>query len=317
MWRKVIRPKQAERWRSDKPKKIVFFPYNIEGDEFELIDESKFESEYAKTYSLLEEFKEQLLQRKDSRKTWEEHGYPWYSLHRLGKPVNYEPDKIISQTTVKETKFALDEKSYLFPCGGVVGITPDKYDKYSLLAQLNSAAINFWIFMKGSAKRGGYYSVNVGTTESMPVKEDERLIEKGKSAYKAKDKFVEEKQSFLEWVQAEWGVDVDDLSLKTHLREYWEYDFDEFMRVAKKNKSQIDGSVKSREFRELMKEEWKSSMDTLRPLMQEIDELENEIDAIVFDLYDLTEEEVETVLDSLDTGEDEKREILEKFREVS
>jgi predicted nucleic acid-binding Zn-ribbon protein len=89
------------------------------------------------------------------------------------------------------------------------------------------------------------------------------------------------------------------------------------MRVAKKNKSQIDGIVKSREFRELMKEEWESSMDTLRPLMQEIDELENEIDAIVFDLYDLTEEEVETVLDSLDTGEDEKKEILEEFREAA
>jgi type I restriction-modification system DNA methylase subunit len=316
MWRKVIRPKQAERWRSDKPKKIVFFPYNVEGDEFELIDESEFESEYPKTYSLLEQFKDQLLQRKDSRKTWEEHGYPWYSLHRLGKPVNYEPDKIISQTTVKETKFALDEKSYLFPCGGVVGITPDEYDKHSLLAQLNSAAINFWIFMKGSAKRGGYYSVNVGTTESMPVKEDKRLIEKGKSAYKAKDRFVEEKQSFLVWVEAEWGVDVDDLSLKTHLREYWEYDFDEFMRVAKKNKSQIDGRVNSREFRELMKEEWESSMDNLRPLMQQIDELENEIDAIVFDLYNLTEEEVETVLDSLDTEQDKKREILDEFRKV-
>ena len=50
--------------------------------------------------------------------------------------------------------------------------------------------------------------------------------------------------------------------------------------------------------------------------MQEVDELENEIDAIVFDLYDLTEEEVETVLDSLDTGEGEKDRILEKFREI-
>jgi hypothetical protein len=50
-------------------------------------------------------------------------------------------------------------------------------------------------------------------------------------------------------------------------------------------------------------------------LEQEIQETDELIDAIVFDLYDLNEEEVETVLDSLDTEEDEKRPILEKFGE--
>jgi len=33
-----------------------------------------------------------------------------------------------------------------------------------------------------------------------------------------------------------------------------------------------------------MKEEWQKSMDKLRPLMNEIADLEQEIDAIVFDL---------------------------------
>ncbi len=65
-----------------------------------------------------------------------------------------------------------------------------------------------------------------------------------------------------------------------------------------------------------LKEEWENSMLTLDPLMNKIDELEKEIDAIVFSLYDLTEEEVVTVLDSLDTPEDEKNAILEKFREI-
>lgn len=50
-------------------------------------------------------------------------------------------------------------------------------------------------------------------------------------------------------------------------------------------------------------------------VQNKISSTEHEIHAIVFDLYDLTEEEVETVLDSLDTEEDEKRKILEKFRE--
>lgn len=51
-------------------------------------------------------------------------------------------------------------------------------------------------------------------------------------------------------------------------------------------------------------------------LEREIQDTENEIDAIVFDLYDLTEEEVETVLDSLNTPERKKVSILEKFEKV-
>jgi len=51
-------------------------------------------------------------------------------------------------------------------------------------------------------------------------------------------------------------------------------------------------------------------------LEEEIRETDHTIDAIVFDLYGLTEEEVETVLDSLGTKEEEKVDIMEKFRKI-
>ncbi|MBS3782584.1 MAG: hypothetical protein KGY66_06155 [Candidatus Thermoplasmatota archaeon] len=51
-------------------------------------------------------------------------------------------------------------------------------------------------------------------------------------------------------------------------------------------------------------------------LEEEIRETDHTIDAIVFDLYDLTEEEVETVLDSLDTDEKEKVDIMGKFKSI-
>jgi len=52
-------------------------------------------------------------------------------------------------------------------------------------------------------------------------------------------------------------------------------------------------------------------------LEEEIRETDHIIDAIVFDLYDLTEKEVETVLDSLDTDEGDKVDIMGKFREIN
>lgn len=52
-------------------------------------------------------------------------------------------------------------------------------------------------------------------------------------------------------------------------------------------------------------------------LEEEIQESNHQIDAIVFDLYDLDEDGVRTVLDSLETPEDEKSDIMYKFRQVS
>ncbi|OKY78296.1 MAG: Type II restriction enzyme methylase subunit [Candidatus Methanohalarchaeum thermophilum] len=51
-------------------------------------------------------------------------------------------------------------------------------------------------------------------------------------------------------------------------------------------------------------------------LEKEIQEIDNEIDALVFDLYDLTRDKVVTVLDSLDTPSEEKEDILSKFDQL-
>ena len=63
-------------------------------------------------------------------------------------------------------------------------------------------------------------------------------------------------------------------------------------------------------------EKFVENREEAEKLEEEIQETDELIDAIVFDLYDLTEDEVETVLDSLETSEDEKNRILGKFREV-
>ncbi len=188
-----------------------------------------------------------------------------------------------------------------------------------ILGILNSKLMNFYYFSKfGEKNKQTFPHLRQGQVLDLPIKPPQKpknnIHQFSKRLHNLNSSKREETSEFLDWIESEWDVDIDNLSLKTHLREYWEYDFDEFMRIAKKNKSKVDGDVRSRKFRELMKKEWENSMDTLRPLMKEINELENEIDAIVFDLYDLTEDEVETVLDSLETPEKEKKDIIEKFR---
>ena len=63
-------------------------------------------------------------------------------------------------------------------------------------------------------------------------------------------------------------------------------------------------------------EKYLKKKEKAEELEEEIKETDHTIDAIVFNLYELTEAEVEVVLYSLDTPEDEKEDILNKFRNV-
>jgi len=63
-------------------------------------------------------------------------------------------------------------------------------------------------------------------------------------------------------------------------------------------------------------EKYLEKKEKAEQLDEEIKDTDHTIDVIVFDLYDLTEDEVEVVLESLDTPEDEKEDILNKFRNV-
>jgi len=56
--------------------------------------------------------------------------------------------------------------------------------------------------------------------------------------------------------------------------------------------------------------------EKLSELNTNIEEIDNIIDAIVFELYDLDQDEVKTVLNSLDTPKDKKENVLDRFRDI-
>ncbi|MCK4394670.1 hypothetical protein KAX17_17350, partial [Candidatus Bipolaricaulota bacterium] len=120
----------------------------------------------------------------------------------------------------------------------------------------------------------------------------EQMIELNKQKQK-------EIQGFLKWIEREWEINIEDLALKTKLKGYHEHDFDEMLRIAKRNKKLIKPDPESREFQERLEREWKASIGKLCPLKEKIQLTDNLIDQIVYKLYGLTEEEIEIVGASL------------------
>lgn len=118
-----------------------------------------------------------------------------------------------------------------------------------------------------------------------------------------------EMRSFLAWLEGELACAVDELSGKTYVQAYHEQEegVDKLLEVLEKNhrsKTELDVSkpkgYKGRNpARDRVTEAYERSMETLRPILLQLDLTDRLIDRIVYRLYGLTEDEVALVEESV------------------
>ena len=113
----------------------------------------------------------------------------------------------------------------------------------------------------------------------------ERMLERNMERQK-------EIKGFLGWLEGEIGAKVEDFTPKIKLQSYYDHDWDEFYAVLKKNRKRLAINPSSGEKAELLKDEFTRSMAKLGPLRDEIERTDKLIDAVVYRLYGLTEEEI-------------------------
>jgi hypothetical protein len=102
----------------------------------------------------------------------------------------------------------------------------------------------------------------------------------------------QEIRGFLGWLEGYLGAKVEDLTPKTKLQGYYEHDYESFLAVLKKNKRKLAVDPDRREPGEALKAEFEGSMKKLLPLREGIERTDELIDAVVYRLYALTEEEI-------------------------
>ncbi len=114
------------------------------------------------------------------------------------------------------------------------------------------------------------------------------LAEKMLEMNKQKQKEIKD---FLSWLESYLGAKVEDLTPKTKLQGYYEHDYESFLAVLKKNSKKLAIDPARREPAEALKAEFEGSMGKLAPLRERIKQTDELIDAVVYRLYGLTEEE--------------------------
>jgi hypothetical protein len=99
-------------------------------------------------------------------------------------------------------------------------------------------------------------------------------------------------KGFLSWLESYLGARVEDLTPKTKLQGYYEHDCESFLAVLKKNGTKLAIDPSRREPAEALRAEFEGSLGKQGPLRERIRQTDELIDATVYRLYGLTEEEI-------------------------
>jgi hypothetical protein len=134
------------------------------------LDEREVEQQYPKTYEILSEYEQKLLERKDSGESFATRGYPWYSIARVGEPADYEDTKIVTGSMIAHRQFAVDEDKYIVATGSgnARAITLGDLDQYYVLGFLNAEPVFNYMKPLCPPKQNGYFEISIEVASDLP-----------------------------------------------------------------------------------------------------------------------------------------------------
>lgn len=165
-----------------------------------------------------------------------------------------------------------------------------------LCALLSSKTLNFIFTLLSSSLQGNYYELRKIYIEQLPIyqathEEQQPLIKITEIILQLSRELQDEVNGFKHWIHKEFNLE----KLSKKLDKYYELSVDEF--IIEMRKKKVD--TKSRKNRECLEQEFMESLAIINPLLQEIKETDDEIDQMVYDLYGLTDEEIQIIEDAL------------------
>jgi hypothetical protein len=152
------------------PSARLIFPYEIKGDEAELISASALAKAYPRGWAYLTEHRDELESRE--RGKWRHDR--WYAFGRSQNLTAMDAPKLIIQVTARKPTVLFDEHGLCMTGGGsgpFYGVRPKHLElpiKY-LLGILNSTLFGWLIKAQSTNLRGGYIKFSKQYIESAPI----------------------------------------------------------------------------------------------------------------------------------------------------
>lgn len=213
----------------------------------------------------------------------------------LRSPQIFENKKIVVRKTGDALIGCLDEECFYFDT--LVHGIYEKVDGHSLealLALLNSKPATKFYRLLHNIEGKVFAKISLDNLSSFPIPElssedSNSLVEKAKFILaKTKDK-QKIRCQMLDLLQSKFDFD----KFSNRLKNWYNLDFKEFLKELKKSKVKLSLLVEA----EWM-EYFNNEKQKVQELQSEIEKTEKEIDRMVYDLYDLTEDEIKVIEES-------------------
>lgn len=260
----------------------IVFPYLNNDSEYQLINESKLGNILDK----IEINREKLESRAIIKDGIINGSKKWYEFQQINKKIDFDTEYIVYPNVSLGSNFTLS-KGRIIDMTGFIIPTNDKY----LLAFLNSKLCSFLMKKLAITRRGGYQEYKVQYLEKIPIKIVTNEI---KSDFAAKaDKMIAlhkqlnaVSQKFQRMLQRKF--DMEDLPGK--LQNWYALSYKDFVTELGKKKIKFTLAQEA-EWEDYFSAEQTKALE----IKNLIDATDKEIDHMVYELYELTEEEVKIV----------------------
>jgi tRNA G10 N-methylase Trm11 len=290
----ILKGEDISRYGDLENRYFVIFPYLIENGKATPMSEKYISENFPNGYKYLKENEKELRNRergKMNRDGWFLYIYP-KSL------TEFEQEKIVSPDIIHKMQLSLDTKDLIVKNGGYGIKIRKEFKKFQneLLALLNSSLMWFFLKNTGTELRGGYFRFNTKYIEPFPIPDLNKLSKSGiskkaKKLLELNSKLKLEKNSFLDEVREDYELS----KLSKKLQNFETLSLSDFIKeIAKAKKWKL-----SKKMEKYLKNHWKTffeeSKEEILKTLKEIHKLETEIDEKVYQLYNLTPEEIKEI----------------------
>nr|WP_318716586.1 N-6 DNA methylase [uncultured Treponema sp.] len=254
-------------------------------------EEDELKSKFPLCYEYLSQFKDILIEKKRKYKTNEKY---WYSLHRAREIAMFNQTKIITPEISLGCNMTLDKNSLWHNTKVYTILLKDNFKENILtyLTILNSKLMWFFLSNTGYTLRGGYFTFKTKYLENFPIPDltnsqfstiNSQLTSLADKMLTLNESLQKKSTNFLKVVKQTFALE----KVSAKMESFYELDFDGFV---KELKQKITPKLKL-EWLEVFEETKKS----LQEIQTQIAATDKEINALVYKLYDLTDEEIKIV----------------------
>jgi hypothetical protein len=273
--------------------------YKTKDGKTELIDEETLKRDYPNTYQYLVKYKNQLINRKDSRKTVSENK-GWYALIRKGRLDAFKSNKLVTPALTKHNSFALDIDGSAFLTGGagVFALVQKELNEVYLLALLNSKLIEYFLHSISTRKQNGYYSYLHTFLSEIPIIKLEEykqipFIERGQKIAVNIKEIQLNINKFRSRILERFPI----YSLLKKIDRFYELDFSTFINTIQERSSRKLSLKETDEWHDY----FNSHKSSITKLIDDNRRLTEELDVMIFDLYGVTDHQRKSILELLES----------------